>query len=283
MAVTVSLCVYSGRENPCWQLSQDDVALLRSKLSSLKSTSLEKASGLLGGLGYQGFSIASDRELDLEPSIFVHLNIIDLGASNVSLRDEGGNLERWLLSTAGDDVVSPDLRAHVESQLPPAIAYAGGRPLRAKSLEVPRYEPNAWNSDSNIRTNNNCYNYANNKVTNTFAQPGRGTGQIFGSLAGRDVAAAAVRDGLEGLANPNAPQMTPVDGHFVALVIWPGNDYHWYRLDDLAQWSHKPGQTAARDYDNAGQPIADPKSCDRGPYTEFVAFFQTFPNRITIR
>src|SRR5262249_61775963 len=119
--------------------------------------------------------------------------------------------------------------------------------------------------------------------TTRSAERPRGRGQFRGRRAGRGGGGAAVRDGLEGLANPNAPQMTPVDGHFVALVIWPGNDYHWYRPDDLAQWSHKPGQTAARDYDNAGQPIADPKSCDRGPYTEFVAFFQTFPNRIIIR
>src|SRR5262244_1273623 len=203
MPVTVNLCVYSGRENPSWQLSQDQIALLRNKLSALRSTSLEKAAGLLGGLGYQGFAITADREMDVEPRIFVHLNVIDLGSSNVSLRDEGGNLERWLLSTAAEDVVNANLRAYVESQLPPPIAYAGGRPLRTKALEVPPFEPNAWNGDSNILDNNNCYNYANNKVTNTFAQPGRGTGQMFASLAGRDVAAAALRDGLEGLANPD--------------------------------------------------------------------------------
>src|SRR5262245_59670888 len=153
MSITVNLCVYSGRENPCWQLSEDQIPILRSRLSALRNTSLEKAAGLLGGLGYQGFAIHADREMALEPRLFVHRNVTDLGDSNGSLRGEGGDLERWLLSTAGDDVVNPDLRGYVESQLPPAIAYAGGRPFRAKALEVPRYEPNAWNSDSNIRLN----------------------------------------------------------------------------------------------------------------------------------
>src|SRR5262249_10256551 len=131
--------------------------------------------------------------------------------------------------------------------------------------------------------NNNCYNYANNKVTNTFAQPGRGSGSMFATLTGQDVGAAAVRDGLESLASAGAPQETPIDGHFVALVIWPGQDYHWYRLDDATQWSHKPGHTPARDYDNSYKPITDPTMCDRGPYTDFIGFFHSYPNAITIR
>jgi len=284
MAVTVNLCVFSGRENPTWQLAQDQIDVLRNKLSALQTPSFEKAAGLLGGLGYQGFAISTDREMDLEPRIFVHLNVVDLGSMNVSLRDQGGDLERWLLSTATDDVVESSIREYVEGQLPSPPAYAGGTArARTRALEVPRYEPNAWNSDGQILENNNCYNYANNKVTNTFAQPGRGTGQIYVQLTAREVAAAAVRDGLEALANPDAPQMTPIEGHFAALVIWPGKDYHWYRLDETTQWSHKPGQTPVRDYDQSGKPITDPKSCDRGPYTEFVGFFQSFPNHLTIR
>jgi hypothetical protein len=91
-----------------------------------------------------------------------------------------------------------------------------------------------------------------------------------------------VKDGLEHRASSDAPQETPV-GHFVALVIWPARDDHWYRLDDETRWSHKPGETPVRDYDGAGRPITDPSICDRGPYTEFVGFFQTFPNAVSIR
>lgn len=285
MTVKVSLYVYSGRENPAWELSGGQADELRDRIGNLTRTSLEKAPGQLGGLGYQGFEITAEREAGLEPRIFVHADVVDLGGAKVSLRDQGGSLERWLLSTAGDEVVDGELRAYVERQLPPPPAYAGrpGAAARVRLLEVPRYEPSVWNDDPNVRDNNNCYNYANNKATSTFAQPGRGSGTTLGAITVAAVAEAAVRDGLERLAQRDAPQETPIDGHFVALVIWPDRDFHWYRLDDTTQWSHKPGPTDARDHDNDGQKITDPLTCSRDPYTEFGGFFQTFPNRIQIR
>jgi hypothetical protein len=279
--------VFSGRENPQWQLSADQVGALREKLASLRSTTMERPDGMLGGLGYQGFALTVTQEMDLEPSIYVHGNIIDLGPSSVALRDSGNNLEAWLLDTAGD-AVDPKVRSYVQSQFAPQV-YAGpgaARKPRSRALEVPRYEPNIWNNDPNIRTNNNCYNYANNKITNTFAQPGRAAGVALPNpLTGQGVARGAIADGIEALADPEAWQSTPSDGHWVALVLSTLiDDYHWYRLDDLdARWSHKPGQTPARDFDQSSAPISDPRTCDRGPYADFIGFFHTFPGRITIR
>jgi len=289
MPVKVSLQVFSGRENPTWELDPLQVQELRDRLKGLV-TSLERPPGTLGGLGYQGFALDAERELDLEPSLFVHAGLVDTGASNATLQAPGGELERWLLSTAGD-ALAPALREYVEAQLPSSPRLAGrSSPSRAKALEVPRFEPSVWNSDDNVRRHNNCYNYASNKLTNTFAQPGRGSGLIFTRLEGTEVARAIVRDGVEALARPGAPAETPIEGHFIALVIWPplpgeseGTDYHFFRLDETTHWSHKPGQTAARDVDAAGRGISDPATCDRGPYTEFVGYFHTFPDRIRIR
>jgi hypothetical protein len=64
-------------------------------------------------------------------------------------------------------------------------------------------------------------------------------------------------------------------GWYVALVIWPNSDYHWYRQDNVGCWSHKPGSTAVRNVDNAGNPITDPKTCNRGPYTVFCTYMVT--------
>lgn len=287
MAVKVTLMVFSGRVNPQWQLSSDQVGLLRDKLASLRGTTMERPDGMLGGLGYQGFSLAVTQEMDLEPTIFVHGNIVDLGPTSVALRDSGNSLEAWLLDT-GADAVEPAVRTYVQSQFEPQ-AYAGAmeaRRARARALEVPRYEPNIWNNDPNIRANNNCYNYANNKITNTFAQPGRAAGLTLPDpLTAQAVARGAIADGLEALANPEAWQSTPVDGHWVAGVLSTQiNDFHWYRLDDInARWSHKPGTTQARDFDEARAQIGDPRSADRGPYAEFIGFFHTYPGRITIR
>jgi len=240
--------------------------------------------------------VAAEREMDLEPQIFVHDNIADLGPSNPALQDAGNSLERFLLDSAGE-AVSDGLRQYVQMQIaPPAYAGRYGRGAaatrpRARPLEVPRYEPDVWNIDDNIRRHNNCYNYGNNKITNTFAQPGRGSGKVFPFIDPDEVARAATRDGLEALADPETWQNTPVDGHYGALVIWPPppsdstlGDYHWYRLDDFnARWSHKPGQTAARDFDQSRAQISDPRTAARGEYTIFVGFFHTYPTRITIR
>jgi len=61
----------------------------------------------------------------------------------------------------------------------------------------------------------------------------------------------------------------------VALVIWPGVDYHWYRQDDNGCWSHKPGSTPVTNLDDSGRFIADPLACDRGDYTDFCVYMIT--------
>jgi hypothetical protein len=61
--------------------------------------------------------------------------------------------------------------------------------------------------------------------------------------------------------------------HQVALVLWPGVDFHWYRRDRDGKWSHKPGSTAARNTDNSGNLITDPRTANRGPYTVFCGCY----------
>ena len=60
-----------------------------------------------------------------------------------------------------------------------------------------------------------------------------------------------------------------------ALVVWPGYDFHWYRLHTNGFWGHKPGHTAARNTDNQGRVIGgalNPQNCNRGPYTAFCGY-----------
>lgn len=150
---------------------------------------------------------------------------------------------------------------------------------------LPVYEPGVWNDDDNVQWNNNCYNYACNLPTGTFAQPGRATGNMYAwppDCVG--VGNGAVSDGLK-----------PVDCdrgcgcrdccHQVALVIAPGpsfRDFHWYRLDRNGRWSHKPGGTEATNLDHAGQPITDPRTADRGPYTVFCGCYCVCKGQVTI-
>jgi hypothetical protein len=145
----------------------------------------------------------------------------------------------------------------------------------------PPYQPGVWNFPLATRQRNNCYNYACNKQTNTFAQPGRFGGMRWTALTCANVGAAARRDGLAPTVCYN--QACPCGSYKVALVIWPNRDFHWYRQDDNGNWSHKPGKTAATNKDNAGNAIVDPQLANRGPYTTFCECFCVDANAVNIR
>ena len=143
-------------------------------------------------------------------------------------------------------------------------------------IELGAYNPGFWNNDPSVRQRNNCYNYASNKRTNTFAQPGRGSGQIYTAITCAAVSVAALRDGLHRRFNCFAASEKP--RYLVALVVAPGpgfRDFHWYRKNKEGFWSHKPGSTAARNVDNSGKVITNPETCNRGPYTQFCGYFYT--------
>jgi hypothetical protein len=147
---------------------------------------------------------------------------------------------------------------------------------------APLYEPNVWNAMPR-QARNNCYNYATNVRTDSFAQPGFAAGMA--SLADAELTCAgvyprAIADQL--IDAPDAENGCPDEGHLVALVIDPLWDYHWYRKGRNSRWSHKPGGQPVTDLDNAGALIADPRSAARGPYTEFCTFMVVMHGHVKI-
>lgn len=139
----------------------------------------------------------------------------------------------------------------------------------------PSYTSSYWNVFYR-QPSNNCYNYVNNKATNTFAQPGRASGAEALWSSCYHVHNAAVADGLEPISDYPSYVLGFKTG--AALVVDPGSsvrnpDYHWYRLDANGTWSHKPGQTAATNRDNSGNVITDPRTANRGNYTIFCGFY----------
>ncbi|MGI8867336.1 MAG: hemopexin repeat-containing protein [Mycobacteriales bacterium] len=194
----------------------------------------------------------------------------------------------------GDQYVRFDIAAHrvddaypleTSSQWPAPIA---GRidaamersPAPPTTLRCsPVFESDYWNDGADVskqvnprsvQKNDNCYNYATDIPNRTFAQPGQASGHPIAGLADcTDAAAGALSDGLQPAGAPTCAGCC----HPVALVVWPNRDYHWYRLDSGGTWSHKPGSTPATDRDSAGNPITDPVTAARGPYTQFCGFF----------
>jgi hypothetical protein len=90
------------------------------------------------------------------------------------------------------------------------------------------------------------------------------------------VRTAAMNDGL--VERCDCLPKSEYPRRLMALVIAPGIDYHWYRKQTGGFWGHKPGGTAARNYDNSGVLVTDPQTCDRGAgtylnYTDFCGYF----------
>jgi hypothetical protein len=279
MATIVTLNIYSGRPNPSWSLTDGQESSLRERLEALSTFTDSRPSGVSGGLGYRGFQVARHVEdAGRTDRLHVHESIVDrgLGLSNYAANPE---LETWLLESA-KGAVSGDLSEHVKSHLgrPQIERYvanrvAGGPCPANHAADAPAYNPSIWNVP-NIQPYNNCYNYANNNATNTFAQPGRATGHQATTMACSNVTPAAQSDGLRTEPNFSGP-LSAGQGWYVALVVWPNNDYHWYRQDNVGCWSHKPGSTAVRNVDNSGNAITDPQTCNRGPYTNFCTYMVT--------
>jgi hypothetical protein len=131
-----------------------------------------------------------------------------------------------------------------------------------------------WNDDGNVQQHNNCYNYATDIRTDHFSQPGGGSGYECQSMT-----SGALSDGLQAgvdLADLCHTSGLP-QGHIVALLVWPGIDFHFARLEADGTWSNKGGPYPASTTDYSWQPILDPRTADFGDYG-FCGFFWVGPD-----
>lgn len=276
MATIVTLDVFSGRRNPSWILSEEHSRELFGRLGSIRDLTLQKPATAAGGVGYRGFDVVDlSAGGQVGRSVYIAGGIAETGAGRPNLELRSGELEHWLLGTAAagacDDAVVQHVKATIEQAGHPGTHEVGNGCPPCVAAQAPSYEPWLWNTPA-VQPYNNCYNYANDQITNTFAQPGRGSGHPFDELTCDAVSAAAQSDGLVPSPNFSNPLSK---GWYVALVIWPNMDYHWYRQDDTGCWSHKAGGTPATDLDAAGNVITDPQTANRGPYTVFCTYMVT--------
>jgi len=132
-----------------------------------------------------------------------------------------------------------------------------------------------FNRPENV-TRNNCYCFASNHLAGVrYALPGRRGGQPATSITCAGVTQGLYADGWRDVCQEN--------GLTIALVIWPGVDYHFYRLvtgGPYWWWGHKPGGTPAKYTDDCGHAIYQyqgqgyaPNNICRGPYSDFCGYF----------
>jgi hypothetical protein len=203
-------------------------------------------------------------------------------------------LERPILQRAGVDRELSKVLAREIARFRKTRLQWPWRPIKRPPIKIrsrcrcaPLYEPAWWNDGAQRQLQNNCYNYGSNYRTDTFrqipggSQPGAAAGAMYTSLTRPAVRAAAIADGL--IDSPGANNKCPGEGHLVALVIAPNIDFHWYRKGRTGRWSHKPGSTPVIDVDNSSNVIADPRTADRGMYTQFTTFMVVMHGHIKIK
>lgn len=294
--------VFSGRPNPEWIITDEQEVRATLKEIAKNRNVVTQAAPESAGLGFRGLTVEplSDeltKDYDLPTSLYVAT-----GAGLASTKST--EIAERLISTMTSAEISPEtvaiagalpldemLQSFLQQQLettnrvsvPDVAELPQGMSVEAPielaatcTYDTSPYNPGFWNNDPNIRSRNNCYNYASNKRTDTFAQPGRGCGHMYTAINCAEVTRGALCDGLHRRYDCFPASEAP--RYLVALVIAPGpgfNDFHWYRLMREGFWGHKPGSTAARNVDNSGKVISNPQTCNRGPYTIFCGYFYT--------
>lgn len=273
----ITIEIFSGRENPVVEFSGKKLGDISERLTPVKK-SQTKELGLppVPTLGYRGLIVEQVgmpvKEL---PRVFRLASGTAFGPElSYGIADE--DFEDFVCGSVPKKLPIDEFRRELERHRELIDFWNKWRwgddfiwPKKKKCKCAPLYEPDWWNV-STRQPFNNCYNYATNYRTNTFAQPGRASGSMYSALNCNEVKGGAVADEL--IDSPSANNKCPGEGHLVALVIWPGVDYHWYRKGRNGRWSHKPGGTAVTNLDNSGNMIVDPRNADRGGYTNFCTF-----------
>jgi hypothetical protein len=178
---------------------------------------------------------------------------------------------------------------------PPPSSSAGGSFIHASEANLVSEAnfplacgPNIYTSDTDFSywndsysvIRNNCYNYASDYRSDTFAQPGRKSNVAHTALACNNAVGTtsycAAYDGFTAACWTG-------NEFYTCLVIDPDpdGDYHWYRRCANGHWCHKPGTTPARNYDESGYWITNPETCNRGRYG-VVCGYRYFPYGWTV-
>ena len=110
--VQVEVDLYSGRENPRWDLGEAETALFRTRLADLLPAGAG-VSSVPDGLGYRGLHVAirtdgATRHLRIAAGVVIVESAT--GAERRSLRDPGRGLEKWLLRTGKEHLGAELLR-----------------------------------------------------------------------------------------------------------------------------------------------------------------------------
>ena len=173
----------------------------------------------------------------------------------------------------------------------------------------PAYQPERYNGSKRVQETHNCWAYASNvldpnqltqcdgkgpKCQLMYHQPGGTKGRSkelrYEDARSCKTVSALMRDDIPDLTPSTFTGRCPRGSSKIALVVHPGEDYHFYRQDNDGWWSHKDGSNQVKRYDAEGEPIWNPQTAARDyrprgsflNYTDFCGFY-CMPRDHTIR
>ncbi len=293
----VTLDIRSGLPNPTWYLSPSEERELLDRV--MANPRLMKPVNLgLTHLGYRGMIVSLEKEdegawskmrnhtLAKNPQAALPSVFRVFGDSSNSM----DNVERWFVDTSdnpnsevddfmrnflaggftiptGQDI--EDIVAKQPTEVTNGLITPEGYPLPCTSNHITGTDFSFWNSA--YVGDNNCYNFAANHRTNTYAQPGRRAGVDHGLTGINPINTTQFINALK--ADGWKDYCDPTNNLFALLVFMPydngtnpTNDFHWYRqvqASPVSLWGHKPGGTYALMTDSSGYQINWPLSSDR--------------------
>lgn len=219
--IKVTADIFSGRPNPEWVVSDAEAEAALRNLSQKSAAAAALHSGFQG-LGNRGLIVEfledhTASEFGL-PSTF---RLAGGGSHEESharevaerliatLTQQGAGEHPAVAAAVGQLPLNEDLKRFILGGLPagagsvatqvaeqaPTMDQAADISVTAACwIETTSFNPAFWNDPAHIGKNN-CYNYATNRRTDTFAQPGRACGHMYAHINCTDVGNGAVCDG----------------------------------------------------------------------------------------
>ncbi|UUW91320.1 hypothetical protein ABFU82_21830 [Nocardioides sp. WV_118_6] len=275
---TIVLDIFSGVPNPVWTLSPSQGASLREQIAdgAAPVVGIDQVETRLGYLGYIVHATGDDADALSKMGLPNLFRLSSEAAGRLSraeierelARDARGATlnepaQEALWEAVDSEAVEPF--SQVEPSSPGKLAAAACN-LQGTSFSNFSF----WNGVYCTRVRNNCYNYATNDRTDNFAQPGYRSNTGFGGHY-PNVPAPTVTNIRNGALGDGLKMSCSGDKLRVWFAIWPGTDYHWWRLNKndagTNRWCHKRGTSPATNKDQNGDFIVNVKNSARWNYS----------------
>ena len=219
----VTLSIYSGLPDPVWKFDSqhESFKTIKEHLDDARGKGITyRREQMPSILGFRGFLVQS---FDAEQADLI------VGKGTEAL-------QKLLLDTMPEGLIRDDLRKTILQAIDSGAVSAKtpGKTQSTTSQDVSRevgkilhYAPPLnlalWNSC--VGHDSNCYNYVNEKITNSFAQPGKASGKPITDLTVAQVLAAVESDGwlkMDVPAEAPCPMAPEQPNCLVALFVAVG-------------------------------------------------------------